>query len=892
MIALVLGLAFACAQDPAQGGELARALLADARAWTAAAVAPPLEDVRALEAEAARLGDPELLRAIGNLGHRLGELGERAAAREVVGWTAARAQELGVLATQAWALDWLAQEAWVRGTLDEAAEFLERAALVEAERDAPAEGARHLADVARLRLTQGRLDEALAAAERATECARADPSGAASRRAAEVRGEILFELGRHREALELALAHGGGAVQDETQVRLDILASDVLADVGRLDSALIYARRAHASALQPAVLCVAPLLQLETELDLGLLLGDVGRTEEALALLDAAAREFERLGDARGSAWAAKNRGFALFAAGRQAEAVAPLERAWRAGAELGVPFLEGFGALGVAEALVYGGNAQDARVEAALVVAERVAHERHERQLDWRAAALRGRLALARGAYEPALDQLTHATRLIERWRRRLGAGGLIEHALRARSDPYRDAAFAAARLGRGETALAFAEQLEARVLDELCARDEAPLELGAPQVEALRERIGRLEYVTRESGVGADELARAEDELDATQLALELASGRTLVSSSAGLALETLRAGMRAQAIDVALTYLVGPEETLVLCVEAQGTEVGCVWLAPGRARIRALIERLRAPPERLEAGELDLAHLGFDVRAARELYDGLVRPLALADGERVALLRDDVLAAIPFELFVSAGELGRFDAERPFAHLADLAYFGDEHALASYGSLARLAQVPRPRPPGCRVLLAQDGQGLPSARAEAAAIERVMGGAVLVAARAASDLLPGGVGLVHVAVHGRVDGARPAHGYLQLGSGANATRFEAWQAAELALDDATVVLSACHSGRGEWRAGAGLAGLLRGFLLGGAREVVASAWAVEDGATARFMELFYGSLARGNDAAEALRQARVALRHESDARGFALAHPSFWAGWFVQR
>ena len=77
-----------------------------------------------------------------------------------------------------------------------------------------------------------------------------------------------------------------------------------------------------------------------------------------------------------------------------------------------------------------------------------------------------------------------------------------------------------------------------------------------------------------------------------------------------------------------------------------------------------------------------------------------------------------------------------------------------------------------------------------------------------------------------------------------------------------------------------------------MLRGFLLGDAREVVASAWAVEDGATARFMELFYSALAGGADAPEALRLARVALRHEDDARGFALAHPSFWAGWFVQR
>jgi CHAT domain-containing protein len=142
--------------------------------------------------------------------------------------------------------------------------------------------------------------------------------------------------------------------------------------------------------------------------------------------------------------------------------------------------------------------------------------------------------------------------------------------------------------------------------------------------------------------------------------------------------------------------------------------------------------------------------------------------------------------------------------------------------------------------------------------------------------------------------VLAHGRVDPERPAHGHLLLGAEASGAirRLEAWQARELRLGGATVVLSACDSGRTAWRAGAGLAGLLRGFLEGGAGEVVASPWVVDGHATARFMEHFHGARAAGADTPEALRRARIALRQELDARGFALSHPLFWAGWFVQR
>lgn len=922
---LLLGLvaSFATLQEPTVEGtaaksadsELSRALLEDVRAWLRVGEPPASEDIQALLAEMEPLAlGGELVRELGNLGHRLGQVGRHDEARRLVEWAGTRALESGDLATQAWALEWLGQESWVRGELDSAADFLARAAEIEARRRAPLSETRHLADVARIRLTQGRFAEARTEIERAEEAARASGSSAAARTAAEVHGSLLFELGRQREALALCLREETQPADeipaDEIQVRLDILAADILADVGRLESAATYARRAREAALDPAVLRVAPLLHLETALSLGLLLGDLSRCDEALALLDEAAAEFARLGDARGAAWTDKNRGYVLFAAGRLRESLPAFERAWHAGAELGVPLLAGLGALGVAEALVLdagGGSADEPRVSAALAEAERVMGLLHDRQLEWRIAALRGRSELARGRPEAALPELRRAVFLIERWRRRLGASGLIEHALRKRSDPYRDAAFAAARLGRMEEALAFAGLLQARVLEELRARRDGPLAVpSSPAIEELRERIAALEReLPRATAEQRRELEsaleRAEDELDAMLLAGELASDRSLPATDARVAPERLSEALSRQGLDAALVYVVGENETLALRVDTgSGARVTGRLVPLGRARLSDCIRRLREPVARLEIGELDLAHLGFDVRAARELHDTLVRPLSLPEGARVALVTDGVLGTIPFELFVSGGELLPFDGARPFAHLAGLRFLADEHVFVPFGSLASLSSPEvrsgRARPVPAVVLLAPAALGLPYAAAEAQAIEKALGPARIVT-DARSDAVERevrGAGLVHFAAHGRIDPERPAHGHLVLGGDTEGTsaRFESWQAAELELDGALVVLSSCHSGRGEWLSGAGLAGLMRGFLLAGAREVVASQWAVDDRVTARFMELFYAEIARGADTPDALRAARVQLRKETDPRGFSLAHPAFWAGWFGQR
>ena len=78
--------------------------------------------------------------------------------------------------------------------------------------------------------------------------------------------------------------------------------------------------------------------------------------------------------------------------------------------------------------------------------------------------------------------------------------------------------------------------------------------------------------------------------------------------------------------------------------------------------------------------------------------------------------------------------------------------------------------------------------------------------------------------------------------------------------------------VVLSCCHSGRGEIK-GEGVVGIARAFLGAGARSVLVSLWAIDDEATLYFMQHFYQHLVQGESASAALHQATRELKHSEN-------------------
>ncbi len=141
----------------------------------------------------------------------------------------------------------------------------------------------------------------------------------------------------------------------------------------------------------------------------------------------------------------------------------------------------------------------------------------------------------------------------------------------------------------------------------------------------------------------------------------------------------------------------------------------------------------------------------------------------------------------------------------------------------------------------------------------------------------------------GIIHLATHTVTpadDRARPRLA-LSLRADGSPGLLAAEDIAALPLRTELVVMSACHSTGGETARGAGLLGLTRAWLTGGARQVVATLWPVADESTA-FFEEFYERLATGDGesalpAAAALRQAQMACLRA----GGSSAEPRSWAG-----
>ena len=128
---------------------------------------------------------------------------------------------------------------------------------------------------------------------------------------------------------------------------------------------------------------------------------------------------------------------------------------------------------------------------------------------------------------------------------------------------------------------------------------------------------------------------------------------------------------------------------------------------------------------------------------------------------------------------------------------------------------------------------------------------------------------------VALVHIAAHGSMETG-------EIALAPNSTRSSQIPAREdylLTMKDVLnaqirarlVVLSCCHSARGEVKA-EGVVGIARAFLGAGARSVLVSLWAIDDEATMEFMKVFYQELVHGRSASEALNKAMKSMR-ESD-------------------
>jgi CHAT domain-containing protein len=259
---------------------------------------------------------------------------------------------------------------------------------------------------------------------------------------------------------------------------------------------------------------------------------------------------------------------------------------------------------------------------------------------------------------------------------------------------------------------------------------------------------------------------------------------------------------------------------------------------------------------------------------------LYDQLVRPLGLKDGEALVIVPHGMLHQVPFQAL--RGPKGYLIEERPISYMASgstLAHLlrrarGERQQMLALGNpdlgSPRLALV------GAEREVEQIKAFFPSAEIyikQEATKERLL-------ARAPESQL------VHVAAHAQVDEIDPLYSVIRLARSPKMPGdLEAHEVYDMNLSrTGMVVLSACDSGLARVSRGDELWGFTRSFFAAGTRTLVVSLWPVEDAATAQLMQGFYDDLRR-SAAHEALRAAQLSLLQDTRT-----AHPFFWAAFSV--
>ncbi len=171
------------------------------------------------------------------------------------------------------------------------------------------------------------------------------------------------------------------------------------------------------------------------------------------------------------------------------------------------------------------------------------------------------------------------------------------------------------------------------------------------------------------------------------------------------------------------------------------------------------------------------------------------------------------------------------------------------------------------------------------LPGARKEVEMIGRLLGVQPLIGQHATKQTILqriNSAGLIHFAAHGNAERGEIALAPLDSNTGIpqeDDYLLKMSDISQIQLRAKLVVLSCCHSGRGQIRA-EGVVGIARAFLGSGARSILVALWALDDSATLQLMSRLYEHLVRGESASESLHEAMKWMRDNgySDVKQWA--------------
>ena len=341
----------------------------------------------------------------------------------------------------------------------------------------------------------------------------------------------------------------------------------------------------------------------------------------------------------------------------------------------------------------------------------------------------------------------------------------------------------------------------------------------------------------------------------------------------------------------------------EPTSFCLVVSRKHASIVTLQDGRKRIEDLVAtylaKVQAKKEASnEARALYAALIDRVVEAspgARLVFvpDGGLHTLpfeALQDGAGNYLIRTHIVSYVPSAstLYLLRTSWSSQQPELAFLGVADVPYEGGPKLLAANTAGARiLRSVTR----GIYDLRPSRLVDLPKSRQEIIDVTRELGPkeSVLLlgpdATESAFKAQPlSTFKIIHLAVHAVATPDFPDRAALILGRDTRSEDdglLQAREIAQLPLNAELVTLSACDTAEGKLQGEEGTASLVRAFLVAGAKSVVAALWSVDDLSTVALMKQFYAHLARKEDEASALRNAKLDLLNQLGDRS-----PFYWA------
>lgn len=287
------------------------------------------------------------------------------------------------------------------------------------------------------------------------------------------------------------------------------------------------------------------------------------------------------------------------------------------------------------------------------------------------------------------------------------------------------------------------------------------------------------------------------------------------------------------------------------------------------------------------------------------AHELYTQLIAPVfddLSALPERLTIVPDGSLGYLPFDLLLR-------EKTEATTNFADLPYLIKTSCI-SYSYSATLLHEMREGKRETRVnnevlvvapefassdlayndieSLRREGLGaLLYNQKEASNIQAIIGGKMLSGAQATqANFLSNAASysMIHFATHGKVNTQNADLSYLALAAQDTGSRELLYvnDLYSMNIPAEMVVLSACETGLGNFKAGDGIASLSRAFSYAGAQSIIPTLWSVNDQKTAEFMEQFYQNIATGMPKDVSLQQAKLAYLNSQDNY---YTHPFFW-------